>query len=316
MKNIILLVLLFAFSSTLNAGEQIYKTLDVSATVDIKIEDPNSRIEVIAWNKRKVKVSGKISDRAKGYTFEKHGNNVIFTVEYKGKEDWRDKLAGKDNSKLKFHVPAKARLQVSNVNGYIEVIGIEGGTSIESINGDIAAEKLKQRISLETINGSITTDNIHGKISIETINGSVKDNHSSGELSISSVQGDISSDSHYSNVEIEIVNGDLDLDMDEIDELSIDSVNGKIAASLHLNKKGEVSVSNVNGSINLAFNKDVSADFQIDAFVGGHIINKLTSDQAEKQKFGPGRSMHFSKDGGSARVSVNTVSGKVKISAK
>lgn len=316
MKLLTLSILLFAFPGLLDAGELIDKTLDVSATADITIEDTHSAIEIHGWDKNSMKVTGEISDQAKGYTFEKQGNHMVFEVQYGGKMGWSERFRGKDNSSLKFYVPVKSRMNVSNVNGEIDVTGIEGGTSVESVNGNINVEKLKQRISLETINGNITTKNIDGKVNIETINGNVKDRGSSGDLSISTVQGNITSNSRYTSVEIEIVNGNLELQLDKIDELNIESVNGKVDASMHLNKRGEVSVSNVNGSIDLRFNKDVSADFQLEAFVGGAIVNKLTNDKADKRKFGLGSSMHFSKNGGSGRVSVNTVSGKVRISAR
>ena len=90
-------------------------------------------------------------------------------------------------------------------------------------------------------------------------------------------------------------------------------MNGKIRASLALNPQGDVSVSNVNGQIELLFDKKISADFEIDSFVGGSIVNKLSDDKAEKQKFGPGRKLSFSVNGGSAEVEVNTVGGKIKL---
>lgn len=316
MKNIQLLILLLAFSVSAQAGEKVDKTLDVSATADITIEDPNSRIEIHAWDKNKVKVTGEISDQADSYTFEKHGDNVSFEVEYKDKKSWSEKFKGKDSSKLNFYVPVKSRVKLSNVNGDLDVSGIQGGTSVESVNGNITAEKLQQRITLETINGNIVTNEIEGKINMETINGNVTDKDSSGTLKVSTVQGNIKSTSRYSIVEIEIVNGGLELQLDKIDELNIDSVNGKVDAAMDLNSKGEVSVSNVNGSIDLKFNQDVSADFQVDVAVSGAIVNKLTSDKAEKQEYGPGSNLHFSKNGGSARVDVSTVSGKVQISAR
>ncbi len=316
MKFLTISILLLAFPGLVQAGEKVDKTLDVSATADVRIEDPHGQIEIHSWNKNRVKVSGEISDQAKGYTFEKQGNKVVFEVEYDHETGWSEHLKGRDSSKLKFYVPVKSHMDVSNINGDIRLTGVEGGTVVESINGNIEAEKLKQRISLETINGGITTSNIDGRIDIETINGNINDRKSSGELNISSVQGNVISESSYSSVDIEIVNGDLELQLDKLDELSIDSVNGRIDTSMHLNKNGNVAVTNVNGRINLLFNKDVSADFEINTFVGGDIINKLTNDKAEKQKFVPGRTMHFSKDGGSGRVSIDTVSGKIRIGAR
>ncbi len=316
MKTLTMLCLILAFPTSIEAGERIDQTLDVSKTAHISIEDPNSRIEIHAWNKNKVKVSGELSKQAKNYRFERQGGNVIFDVEYADKMSWRKKSSGQDISRLKFYVPIESRLAISNVNGDIDVTGVEGGASVESVNGNIAVKKLKQRISLETINGSITVDSVAGKLSIETINGNVNDSGSSGELNVSTVQGKVTVKSRYSSVAVEVVNGNLELQLEKIDELTIESVNGKVDVAMDLNSEGEVSVSNVNGSIDLRFNKDVSADFEIETFVGGTIVNGLTVDKADKQKFGPGSSLQFSKNGGSAQVSVNSVSGTVRIETR
>ena len=309
----LLIVLLVLLPTSVYAGEKIELSLEVAADANINIEDPQSRIEIVGWKKNSVKVVGEISDKASDYSFEKSGNGAIFEVEYANGEAFDRKLGLEQHSQLKFYVPLNSQLQVSNINGEIQVSDIKGGTSLETINASISVEKLSGRISVETINGDIRAKDNQGRINIETINGKFMDEGSSGELDLSTVQGNVNVSADYKQLEIEVVNGDLDLELAKVDELNIDSVNGKIRAMLSLNRQGDLSVSNVNGQIELLFDKNISAEFEIDSFVGGSIVNKLSEDKALKKKFGPGRNLSFSLRDGSGQVEVNTVGGKIKL---
>ncbi len=313
MKNMILAVTLTAVSLTTYAGTKIDQVLDVSKTADVSIHDQHGNIKVKAWDKGKVKVSGELSRRARDFTFESHGNTVTFDVIYDDKWDWNRKSANEDNSNLVFYVPRGSELQVNSITGDISVTGVEAGANIETVNGAITAEKLKDRVRLQSVNGNISAANNQGKIDIETVNGAVSDKGSSGTLRLRTVQGNVTCKSTYLDVAVEIVNGNLLLDLDKIDELVVESVNGRVDVALDLNRKGDVSVSGVNGTINLDFNKAVDAEFEIDTAVGGSITNKLTDDQAEKQKFLPGSSLGFSTGDGSGDVEVTTVNGNVKV---
>ena len=49
---------------------------------------------------------------------------------------------------------------------------------------------------------------------------------------------------------------------------------------------------------------------------GGKITNNLSDDKMQKAKYGPSRWLKFSLHGGSAKVDVSTVSGRIKLDKK
>ncbi|NKB37342.1 MAG: hypothetical protein GKR93_09260 [Gammaproteobacteria bacterium] len=313
MKKILFTLLIVSLSSFLHADEKVNLSLEVAENANINIQDPHSQIEILSWEKNSMQISGEISDEASDFSFEKSGNGAIFEVEYANQKNWKEILDAGSRSRLRIYVPINSFVEVSNITGAIKVSGVKGGTSVESISASVLIEQLADRIGVETINGNIESNNNHGRLDIETVNGNFTDQSSSGELKVSTVQGNINSTSKFAMVEVEVVNGNLDLQLDKVDELAIDSVNGRVSASMSLNKKGDVTISNVNGKINLVFNKDVSAEFEIQTYVGGTIVNKLTEDKAKKEEFGPGRSLSFTTADGSAQVEVSTVGGKVSL---
>ncbi|MDP5130705.1 MAG: hypothetical protein NWQ54_07460, partial [Paraglaciecola sp.] len=93
----------------------------------------------------------------------------------------------------------------------------------------------------------------------------------------------------------------------------LETVNGSLEANMQLQKNGEVNASSVGGSIDLNFQQEVSARFDIQAHAGGNIDNRLSEHKVQKDKYGPSRWLTFSLNGGNAKVNVSTVSGRVKI---
>jgi hypothetical protein len=61
---------------------------------------------------------------------------------------------------------------------------------------------------------------------------------------------------------------------------------------------------------------EVSARFDIEGHAGGGISNDLSADKMQKAKYGPNRWLKFSLNGGSAKVNVSTVSGRVGLGKK
>jgi hypothetical protein len=67
----------------------------------------------------------------------------------------------------------------------------------------------------------------------------------------------------------------------------------------------------VGGKIELLLPESTSAQFEITGHAGGKIINELSEDQVNKAKYGPGRWLEFSMNGGNAQVEASTVHGKI-----
>jgi DUF4097 and DUF4098 domain-containing protein YvlB len=316
MKKLLIFAGLLCLSWTALADEKINRSLDVSKTPYVQIEHVNGSAKVIAWDKSEVKVTGTLGDRTEKFIFEKDDNEVLIKVKVKNNHGWNN--WGSDNGDdLEIFVPRQSKVYYSAVNADVELVQVRGGARVETVNGAIDVKELAGRIRLESVNGRITADSLEGDVKISTVNGTIYSRSSKGkEDSYESVNGSIEVFSESGDINVETVNGDIELELGKVNQLDLDTVNGSIDARLELAENGEIEASSVGGSIRLYLQSDVSARFDIEGHAGGNIINNLSDDKMQKAKYGPNRWLKFSLNGGSAKVNVSTVSGRVKLDKK
>jgi DUF4097 and DUF4098 domain-containing protein YvlB len=316
MKKLLIFAGLLCLSWSALADEKINRSLDVSKAPYVQIEHVNGSAKVIAWDKSEVKVTGTLGDSTEKFIFEKDDNEVLIKVKVKNNHGWNN--WGSDNGDdLEIFVPRQSKVYYSAVNANIELEKIRGGARVETVNGSIDAKELAGRIRLESVNGRVTADSLEGDVKISTVNGSIDSRSSKGkEDSYDSVNGSIEVFSESGDINVETVNGDIELKLGKVHQLNLDTVNGSIDARLELDEDGELEASSVGGSIRLYLQSDVSARFDIEGHAGGSITNNLSADKMQKAKYGPNRWLKFSVNGGSAKVNVSTVSGRVKLDKK
>lgn len=305
-------MVLLLTSIGLQAGEKIDEVREVSAAGQVNIESMRGVVKIVGWDKNQVSVSGELDDKASGYTFESENGFTEFKVNMPRKM----RSSGGDGSNLKIFVPFNSDLSFESVNGDVSVKEVSGGTSIHTVNGNIEATDLSRRIRLETVNGHIKANQLDGKIKLATVNGKLSDKNSKGKVQYETVNGAIDSNTEARRVYVENVNGEIDLNLKAVEELEISTVSGDVDASLSLSDDGSVNVTTVSGSAKLRFSGSVGGQFHLSAHAGGRIKNRLTDDEVKKQKYGPGRSLKFTKGGGNARVEMTSISGSLTIEEK
>lgn len=294
------------------AGELVDRTLDTAEDIFIDIEHLDGAMQVKTWGKAQVRVVGELHDKAEKLIFEQRGSKVKLRVKMP-KSSYRS-YNKQDGDQLEVFVPVAAKIKYESVNAEFEGAGFKGGADIETVNGDIKVSDLTGRLDIETVNGDIKGHNLAGNIKLETVNGSIQDLDSNADkVKYDSVNGDIEANTKARELRVETVNGDMELELETVDELNLSTVNGSIEAQLNLLPKGDVRASSVGGSIKLAFQPDVSARFEIEAHAGGRIRNQISDDEVRKAKYGPGRWLEFSNQGGDAKVKVSTVHGRITL---
>ncbi|ALS97703.1 DUF4097 family beta strand repeat-containing protein [Lacimicrobium alkaliphilum] len=318
MKNILLLSFLLLFTAGLNAAESVDKTLPADMNGRVSIEHHSGKAVIRTWDKPQVKVTGTLDSRAKGFIFETRGNEIRIEVEmprnYQNGSNWLNWDKEEDN--LEIFLPADSFVEYENINAELDAKDIRGGVDLSSVNGDIRVTDLQGRIRISTVNGDIRSQDLNGNINLNTVNGDIKDRDSRGEeIVYESVNGDIRADTQIPRVKLETVNADSELKMGRVEQLKASNVNGDTSVRLELAEGGEVKASSVSGRLELRFQKEVSARFDIEGHAGGDLRNKLTDDKQGKAKYGPSRWLKFSTKEGSGRVNVSTVSGTVVLSS-
>jgi DUF4097 and DUF4098 domain-containing protein YvlB len=318
MKNILLLSFLLLFTAGLNAAESVNKTLPAEMDGRVSIEHHSGKAVIRTWDKPQVKVTGTLDSRAKGFIFEARGDEIRIEVEmprnYQSGSDWLN--WDKEEDDLEIYLPADSFVEYENINADLDAKDIRGGVDLSSVNGQIRVADLQGRIRISTVNGEIQSQNLNGNINLNTVNGDIQDSDSRGdEIVYESVNGDIRGDTQVPRVKLETVNADSELRLGRVEQLKASNVNGDTSIRLELAENGEVKASSVSGSLQLSFQKEVSARFDIDGHAGGDLRNRLTDDKPGKAKYGPSRWLKFSTRQGSGRVNISTVSGTVVLSS-
>ncbi len=212
------------------------------------------------------------------------------------------------------------RLSVSNVNGSITVTG-GSGDRVEII----AYKKADDQKYLDEI--EIDISHTDDSVVIETdlpdsdswFSGSNKNGEVRYEIlvpantnldSIATVNGGVEVSGVAGNVDAKTVNGSLNISDLEADA-RCSTVNGSIDASFtKLEGQQKVKAETVNGRVTLRLPKD--ADVQVDADTLNGGINGRDFD-LETDKGFVGKDMNGNIGNGSARLSIDTVNGSIKV---
>ncbi|GAB2922871.1 DUF4097 family beta strand repeat-containing protein [Rheinheimera gaetbuli] len=292
--------------------DSVNESRAVAANEKIYIEVMSGEITIKASDSNQFKISGKLDEKATGYTLESKGGFTRFEmtmprqVNYRGSE----KSSGAD---LRVEVPSGSSIEFKGVNSDVSLQGITGGSKISTVNGNIAAANLSTLVHLNTVNGEIGSKDNSGQIELSSVNGEIIDVGSSGRLNYSVVNGKIKARTSAEEVSVSTVNGDAELKMTNTQGLKLSTVNGEIEAELANSANPRISGSSVSGDIELKLDSSTSARFDIKASAGGSIKNKLSNDKASKAKYGPARSLQFTLGSGDGSVELSTVSGDVEL---
>ena len=299
------------------AGQAINKELETSGSPNVEIEHVNGEAIIRTWDKRVVKVTGELSDNTEEYQFEKRGAGVFLEIESKRHhDDWKNANTT-NGDKLTIYVPVNSRVIYSAVTADLQIQDVINATSAEIINGDIKASNLQGRIKLETVNGDIRLDNVAGELTVETVNGDISGHHTgTQDARFVTVNGDMQIKSKSALLRLESVNGKIDFSADNVTELDLTTVNGAVTGRVNLAENGDINGTSVGGKLDLTFDKDISARFDMQAHAGGSIVNKLTDKQADKAKYGPNKWLGFTVGDGRARVELSTVHGQIKLASR
>jgi hypothetical protein len=311
-----LIISTLLLSTSAHSGEKVDKTLDTSSSPKIDIQHVNGQADIRVWDKSQVRVTGELGDNTEEFTFEQRGDVVVVHVEVKrAKKGWW----GKDNEgdELVIYVPANSDVDYSAVNADVRLEGVRNGVDIDVVNGDVSLNNVAQHIDVESVNGDLSLMSVEGRVNAETVNGEIALQHSGKEaISVASVNGRMKVETTSPDVSVESVNGRIELALSHIDMLRVTTVNGRIDANLVLNENGTVKASSVGGAMDFNFQKEVSAQFDIEAHAGGDIINKLSKDEVKEPKYGPSSWLRFTNNGGRGNVDISTVHGRIVLDQK
>jgi DUF4097 and DUF4098 domain-containing protein YvlB len=227
----------------------------------------------------------------------------------------------KEEERFEFKLDKGGRISLENINGDVSVVGGKGkmvevvaykqaGTQEYLDAIEIHVKATDEVIFIETEHPSSNKKskwgrNSSGSVSyvltvpasvsldsVETVNGDVEISGVSGDVSAATVNGDVEASDLQADASLETVNGSLDaffVTFDGAQKAELETVNGRTTVSLPADADFSVKAESVMGGINVDdFNLKVEKGFV-------------------------GRSLDGEVGGGSARLSLDTVNGSIRI---
>ena len=290
----LLLSLLVALPGTALAATPINETRPLDPTGRIDIENLKGRIQVRAWDRAEVKISGSLGDGVEKLVVEGDRQHLEVRVEYPNNRGWGDKKSGPTD--LQLMVPVRAGLDIESVAANVDVSGVAPAKlSIESVSGDVVVAAAPGEVDVESVSGNlnVTVDSAH--VQAETVSGKVTlRGRMNGEVRAETVSG----------------NMDIAVNGERVSELSANTVSGDATVRAALAPKGEMRFESVSGGLKLVLPKDLSAQVRGESFSG---TLKAPGAKIEKPEFGPGSSFQTRYGSGDGEISIETFSGNAEL---
>ena len=108
------------------------------------------------------------------------------------------------------HCPLKTSVTIKQVNGDLNVQGLEGPLAVESVNGDAGLRDVGPT-SLRQVRGDFEVRGVKGELRVESVNGDAKVRQVSGAVTLKSVRGDLAARDLGGGAVAEQVSGDVSL---------------------------------------------------------------------------------------------------------
>ena len=282
---------LLAAAPLADATQNLSKRATVAADVTIDVSNVAGRVDVTAWDRNEVELTAVLEDDDDRLEFEATDRQVRIKVV---RPD--DRYDDHDEAVLTLKIPKGARISAETVSADITVAGVLGEQRLETVSGEIRTQAYDAPVKLSTVSGDGTINGTGGKasVSVESI---------SGQVAVSGVRGSFDG---------EVVSGTLTINLAAAERLNAKTISGDIDAHAELMPAARVEMETVSGAIALKIKSPVNAEFDLESF-SGDIENCFGKQARDKSRYGPGSELSFTQGNGGARVSINSLSGDIKV---
>ncbi|HJU38516.1 MAG TPA: DUF4097 family beta strand repeat-containing protein [Tahibacter sp.] len=297
MKVKLLTMVAFLAPGAVLAGTPINETRSVDDDVRIDVSNVKGAVNVTAWEKNEVSISGTLGDGAKRLAVDGEGGHLSVKVEgpdkSKGWLNWGSD-SSMEESVLNLKVPRKASIEINVVSAAVVVADLDGGdVQIDSVSGRVRVGAQSRRLRVENVSGDVEFDGKAAEAEVQTVSGDVRVRGVGGRTRFETVSGAVRvvASAPLTDTSAGTVSGDIE-------------INGELA------KGGRMHVETMSGDVRIGFASNVSARIQAESFSG-----TLRSDfgTVEKREHGPGSSLDARVGDGEGDVDIDSFSGDVTL---
>jgi hypothetical protein len=281
----------FAAIAPALAATPIDQTRPLDPRGQVEIDNLKGRIQVRAWNRNEVRVTGTLGRGVEKLVVEGDARHLLVKAQYPRRSD--DSV---EPTTLLLQVPLQAALDIDSVAADIDIDGVApGDLQIDTVSGDVVVAAAPQRARIQSVSGDQRLTLNSPRVGIESVSGDVVLN---GRLK--------------AEVAVETVSGEIRIDSrgEALRSLRLNSVSGDADARIALAPGGEVKTETVSGDVRLVLPRALSARVEASSFSGDL---EAPGAKVQKQEFGPGSSLEHRYGDGNGEIHLQTFSGDAEV---
>ncbi len=282
-------------NSPVLAATPIDQTRPLDPTGRVEIDNLKGRIQVRAWDRNEVKITGSLGDGVEKLVVEGSRGHLVVKVQYPNHIGaWRNDRTGPTD--LRLQVPLRADLDIESVSADIDIVGVApGDLDIDTVSGDVVVAAAPRHADIQSVSGDMRLTLNSPEVKVETVSGDlVLRGRLDGEAHAETVSGDITLDSRGKRMR----------------RISVGTVSGDADVRVGLADDGEIRGETVSGDLKLRLPKSLSAQVSGETFSGDL---DAPGAKVEKEGFGPGKSFEQRYGSGTGEIHLETFSGDVTL---
>jgi DUF4097 and DUF4098 domain-containing protein YvlB len=270
-----------------HAGSPIEQSRAMQKDGLLKVENAAGSIEITAWDKDEVRISGELGDNVEDLEILETSSGVEIRVRN------RHSRHSVDESHVRLQIPAAASVEARSISADISLQGLAGASLVlNSVSGDLTVDAHTERLEAESVSGDVIFRGHAPRASVETV---------SGEMDLQGIEGEI---------RISTVSGDVELSGSRIERGRFETVAGDLAMELDVIAGGRLNAQSMSGDVRLALPAAQQAEFTAQTYSGD-----IRSDfgSVNKDSRGPGKTFSFRAGNNGASIKIESFSGDVRI---
>lgn len=235
----------------------------------VSVENFNGSVEVTAWDREEVEVSGtkyartkELLDQVKVDAVASADSVRLRTVRPSSEGSrWR----GGYGVRYVVRVPRRTELdRIESTNGHVHAEGLEGNVRLKTTNGGVKANSVRGLVTASTTNGGMDLRGVTGDADLHTTNGGIRVDEQKGSVTAETTNGGIRlslvATTPQKAVRAETTNGNIEIHVPAGGtDVHADSTNGGITVRLPGDAKATVRARTSNAKVLSDF--DVASTF-------------------------------------------------------